>query len=296
MKNCNLTKWNVEVDGNLPKFGVLELIGSSVYIGVNAPVNTVLLKSENSTFGPAGTVREQYAPASSDYYNRPDEGVSVKLVTAENKYALTRIKNMFPSNGFSEFKYLNNLAYIGLQLNYINTDVEGLIKDFNFNDLSDMVDKSKLTTIDYLFTNKVCKGNLNSLSGFTNLVTLVIRNSNISGDISALAGLTHLVTIGFGGSSVTGNISNLGALTSLSEAAFEYTYVAGSVEDFVKGQYSAGRTTESTGVKLKGEDITFNGSAFGNAQFHTITWAPHSGDVTKIDVSKDGSTPITIDA
>ncbi len=72
-------------------------------------------------------------------------------------------------------------------------------------------------------------GNIDQVSGLTNLAYLDLRNSQVSGDISSVSGLTNLTYLDIGNTQVSGDISSVSGLTDLMHLDFRSTQISGNI-------------------------------------------------------------------
>lgn len=119
-------------------------------------------------------------------------------------------------------------------------------------------------------------GDLSDIVQRDSLTIFSGQKGELYGDISNIAKFPALTQLIFSGNSgeITGNISSLGGLTSLAHLGLgDCPWITGTIEDFVAGQRTAGRTSGSiTCYYLHHTQITFNGSALPTAATATLSW------------------------
>lgn len=138
-------------------------------------------------------------------------------------------------------------------------------------------------------------GNLSSLSGCTNLKSLIVRFSGITGDLHNLSNLVNLENIRLTDSQITGDISVFGNMSNLTNININGTGIYGSLESIVKGQVSNGNTSGSIswGYLKYAPNVTFNGSNPATTGTATLSWEPNA-TAGRTDVTYNSVT-ITID-
>ena len=142
--------------------------------------------------------------------------------------------------------------------------------------------------------NTESKGNISAIRDITSLRILTIANTSIEGDISNLSAL-NLQEFGCSGSAVYGDIvalkdmtnlregsfndgiygdiANLAKCTSLSSFYLGASHITGTLESFVAGQISNGRTTPASAVYINNllPKVTFGGSNYEDGNTY-VTW------------------------
>lgn len=286
---CLVTKLKGSVsDTSLKKLGELRILdikkkesssSNNINITADEPVKLALSNgyftdstgAENygseAEYSDVGTLKK--------YYYSDDTDLSIV-----SKYSLISVEVQAISGiidgGLKEFSYCQSLKGINIP-NMIGTQ-------------GDIEDLSSLISLQTIILPPTAKGNLSSLENFKNLVQFVLYNSELTGDISVFKELSKIASISISNTKVSGDISSLANLASLTSFAGSGTAVSGSInslkcplerlsitpnmtgsiEEFVKSQRSAGRTTGSLQCTSTGwNNITFNGAT---PEDTTITW------------------------
>lgn len=180
-----------------------------------------------------------------DTTNFSFKGVGVFRVM--NKYTMTKFR--INKVNVEDLRYCSSLKDLYIERDgYGNLDFTGIyphLTDFNIN----------VATTD----TGVLFGSIDGLSQFKSLQYLTINGggeSYITGDIYCLSNIKSLKTIKiFGGDinnkTIKGDIKDLGNLTNLTSMNFSGCKgVGGKIEQFVKAQIAAGRTTNSDGIAI----------------------------------------------
>jgi hypothetical protein len=242
MSNCLVTKLKGRVDNdNLPKNGEfkLEVLDGSNGIGLfisNTDTSKGLYVTGNLTVD---------GGSSSDYKTTAYtiEGTT-GYIHIPNKYTLSKLKG---KDGTAKERLLFNLK----DLKYMNNLAE-LIIPGSQNVKGDIAYFGQLPNIEKIqLDGPYIYGNIKSLKNSTQLTSVIITYSEI----------------------INGDIADLGNLTSLISFTFFGTSVGGSLESFVAGQISHGRTATASPILARRllQYITFGGNKYIE-DWSFITW------------------------
>ena len=305
--DCLVTKLKGSVnDHNLLKLGELRLTKSKAVGDWNGASQNFMLKAnENMVISIIG---DGYFTDKDGISNK---GTSLNLkdlnngeffvsngdmqISIPNKYALTDV--VFSNNvdsyelvtegqltkdvlgGCENLRYCKNLTTLSKSKGYVG-DLSFIAQLTNLRSLYLL--HAQLTGDTVLFkglnglttlaiTNTDLTGDISNFAGLGNLKSLGLQFTKVTGDIASLQNLSNLVTLNVANTSVGGDIGSIKSpLTTMIVASCN---VKGKIEDFVKAQRDAGRTTGScsNGGNSWGTKITFKDNVIETGA-DTLSW------------------------
>jgi hypothetical protein len=288
--NCLVTELKANIQGNLPKLGILTIHKTSgsrarLYGGKIANEEMVFtIIGDGHITNEAGTQDAgKTATFSVENYFEVYLSDGEYDIEITNKYAITSINCRYgsiPTLGFdiNELKFNPTLSYIRLD----GSNIGGYI------------DNIKLPSITSISTylNPVIEGDfrswIESTNGGMTSINLTAENTNrkISGDYLTLLGQqSNLESLDISGALFPfyGNISSL-ANCSLERLIVGGSYLSGSLEEFVSIASDPNGRNRPNGTLLIStyNNVTYNGeplSNFGKSSV-TVTWA--NGVITSV--------------
>lgn len=199
----------------------------------------------------------------------------------ENKYCLTILRGGGAANSIISI----NLDSLSGCTNLIEVGVNNTSSFGNISVLRTMTNLLKLA-----LANTNVEGDIANLFGL-NLQEFSSAGSGIYGDIVALKDMTNLREFSFN-DLMFGDIANLAKCTALTGCYFGASHISGTLESFVAGQISNGRTTPSAPFIVSNllPKVTFGGKNFSDSNTY-LDWE----SATKIGVMVgSASTPTKV--